>query len=279
MPDVPPYSAGISTCVVRPERFQPEKHVPLIAGAGFSCIELNCFQGEEDFDWKSPQARLELASVCKSEGVRVRSVHMPGQYPRTHVDEAMARDYVETGKAFCEIAVELGAKVLVIHALKTKEEGPAAWDEIMHGTLDALARHVLPWPLVLGLENLNWRVVPAEDIALVESYSPAAMGFVFDNGHSHLFGASDEYLELCGLRLCGLHIQDGHGVRDEHGLPGTGTVDWENFMARLLQTGYTGPLMLEVQNREREDGLVEYLDDCMESARMLQSYLPDDVRP
>lgn len=275
--DVTPFSPGISTCVVRPEPFQPARHVPLIARAGFSCIELNCFQGEEDFAWKSQRALRELALVCEGEGVGIRSVHMLGGYPRTHVDALMVHDYVETGKVFCEIATELGAKVLVIHALRPKEEGPREWGRLMRRSIDELARHVLGLPLVLGFENLPRRESAAEDMALIESYSTAAMGFVFDNGHAHIFGASEEYLRLCGLRLCGLHIQDGNGEKDEHLLPGAGTVDWRTFMAGVVRTGYTGQLMLEVQDHERAGNPAQYLDDCMASVRMLQGYVPAHV--
>jgi len=283
VPDVPPFSPGISTCAVRPGRFHPAKHLPLIARAGFSSIELNCYHGEDDFDWRSDRARRELASICNNEGVRIRSIHAPCAYPRTHVDEGMARDYVDTAKRFCELATELGARVVAIHALKTGQEGPAIWDELMHRTLDELAEYVLPLPLVIGLENLNWRVAPSEDIALIRSYSAASMGFVLDNGHAHIFNASEEYLNLCGLRLYGVHLSDNSGMKDEHSLPGTGTVKWKEFMRGLVRTGYTGPLTLEVHAYDRQDDLPGYLDDCAAAARTLQTYLTegqlDEIQP
>jgi len=276
VPDVPPFSAGISTCVVRPGRFLPAKHLPLIARAGFSSIELNCYHGEDDFDWRSPQAVRELRSVCNSEGVRIRSAHAPGEYPRTHVDEAMARRYVETTKQFCDFAAELGSRVVVIHALKTQEPGPDLWDKLMRYTLDELAEHVLPLPVLLGLENLNWRVVPSEDLALVRSYSADAMGFVLDNGHAHLFGAIGEYLNLCGLRLYGVHISDNDGSKDEHSLPGTGTVQWKEFVGGLVRSGYAGPLTLEVHAYDRQDDLPGYLEDCASAVRMVRDLVAEE---
>ena len=278
VPNVAPFSAGISTCVVRRARFEPASHLPLIARAGFGCIELNCHQGEDDFDWKSRRAIRELASVSADLGVPIRSVHAPGTYPRTHPDEAVAREYVDTTKAFCDIAAELGARLLVVHALKVVEDGPPGRDEPWRLLLDELAAYVLPLPVVLGYENLTCRVDPAEDLAAVRSHSRSAMGFVLDNGHAHLFGASDAYLASCGRLLCGLHIQDNDATRDGHWLPGEGTVDWKGFMSRLVETGYTGPLMLEVQDYERQDDLPKYLDDAMASVRMLRLYLPKEHR-
>ena len=273
IPRLPPFSGGISTCVVRPAPFQPAKHLPLIARAGFSSIELNCNQGEEDFQWRSPQALSELARVADSEGVRICSVHAFGNYPGARFDEGLCREYLDTNRAFCQLAAELGAPVLVIHPLKPRRDVPAGWAERMHQMLDDLAQEALPLPLILGVENVNWLVVPSEDLALIRSQSPAATGFVLDTGHADLFGACDEYLALSGLRLCGLHLQDTDGERDRHWLPGEGRFDWQGFMKRLLKTGYTGPLMLEVQAFDRQDDLPGYLDDCASAVRMLQACL------
>ncbi len=273
-----PFSPGISTSVFRPAAFQPARHLALIARVGFSCIELNCYQGEKDFDWRSRRALRELARVSEHTGVAVSSVHVPGQYPRTHVDGAMGREYVDTTKAFCHIAAELGAGVVVIHALKARHKGPTEWDELMERLLEELAEHVQPLPVTLGLENLTWRVVPSEDLALVGRHDAASMGFVLDSGHAHLFGELDAYLAGCGQRLCGVHIHDNGRTKDEHLLPGEGTIDWEWFMNGLVRTGYRGPLMLEVNNVNARRGLSRYLADCMRSAKILQGYLPGELK-
>ena len=278
VPDVPPFSPAISTVISRPNVFEPAKHLPLIAGAGFSCIEL-CCNSEKEFDGKPRKARQELASVSADLGIRIRSVHAPGVYPRTHVDEAMGRKYLDATKAHCDLAAELGAKVVVLHRLKTAKPGPPEWDRMMKDLLDEVAQYVLPLPVVIGLENLNWRVVPREDLDIVRSYSADAMGFVLDTGHAHLFDANDAYLDLCGLHLCSVHIQDNDKTKDVHWIPGKGTVDWKAFMHRLVQTGYTGPLMAELYDIDRQHELPALLDDCMASVRMLRSYLPKELRP
>lgn len=279
VPDVPPFAPGISTCIVRPPLFQPARHMPLIAKAGFACIELNCHQSERDFNWKSRDAVRELAAVGGDLGVTIRSVHAPGIYPLEHVDEVMGRTYVDTTKAFCDIAAELGARVVIIHAIKPTQEDPATREKFLRTLLEELADYVLPLPLILGWENLTRMVVPSEDLALIRSFSPAAMGFVLDNGHAYLHGTSNEYLTSCGLRLCSLHLQDSDAQKDAHWIPGMGTFDWKGFMERLVATGYTGPLMLEAEARDRQHELPGVLDDCMAAVRRLQSYLPKTVRP
>lgn len=274
-PDVPPFSAGISTCIVRPEPFMPARHLPLIAQAGFRSIELNCFQGEKDFDWRAAGAIRELVRVANGEGVCLRSVHAFGE-SSPGFDETHRREYLDTNRTYCQMAVELGARVVVIHSLKPRRDVPPDWNMRMRELLDEMARDVLPLPLLLGVENVNWLVDPAEDMELIRSQSPAAIGFVLDTGHADLFNANDQYLSLCGLRLCGLHLQDTDGQYDRHWLPGRGRFDWKWFMSRLVQTGYTGPLTLEVEERERQIDLPTRLDECMRSVRMLQLLLPTE---
>ena len=274
--DLPPFSPAISTTIIQPNVLEPAKHLPLIAAAGFRCIELCCNCGAKDFDAASPAARQELISVASDLGITIRSVHAPGIYPRTHVDDAMGREYLDATKAHCDLAAELGAQVVVLHRLKTQKPGPPEWDRMMHALLDEMAEYVLSMPVVIGLENLNWRVDAREDLDIVRSYGEDAMVFVFDTGHAHLFGAIDDYLGLCGLRLRSVHIHDNDGLADLHWIPGKGGIDWKAFVEGLVKTGYTGPLMSEVQDFHRQDDLPGLLDDCMASLQMLRSYLPDD---
>ena len=275
-PEVPPFVPAISTTIFYPNLLDPPRHLKLIADAGFSCIELCCNNGAKDFDAASPQARHELVSVCSDLGITIRSVHAPGVYPRTHVDEAMGREYLDATKAHLDFAAELGAGVVVLHRLKTGKPGPPEWDRMMHAFLDELAEYVLPLPVVIGLENLNWRVDAREDLGIVRSYGEDAMGFVLDTGHAHMFEANPAYLANCGTRLCSVHIHDNDGQSDLHWLPGAGTMKWESWVHGLVQSGYKGPLLIEVQDYHRQDDLPGLLDDCMASLQMLRSYLPGE---
>lgn len=269
-----PLSPAISTTIFSPNVFDPARHLPLIAKAGFRCIELSCNAAERDFDVRSREALRELVAVSGDLGITIRSVHAPGVYPRTHVDDAMAQLYREATKLHCDVAAELEASVVVLHRLKTAKPGPPQWDRIMRELLDEMADYARPLPLVIGLENLNWRVDAGEDLGIVESYGADQMGFVLDTGHAHMFGAIDDYLARCGSRLCSLHLHDNDSTKDIHWLPGRGSVDWPRFMAGLVATGYTGPLMSEVQAPDRQDDLPALLDDCMATIQWLRGLVP-----
>jgi len=42
-----------------------------------------------------------------------------------------------------------------------------------------------------------------------------------------------------------VHLHDNDGTKDEHLLPGHGTVDWSSYMVELGRCGYRRPLMFE----------------------------------
>ncbi|NQU12167.1 TIM barrel protein [bacterium] len=276
-PWLPPFAAGISTCIVRPNGFHPPDHLPLIARAGFPYIELNCHAGQTDFPWWSAAAVRELAQISDGEGVRIPSVHAPGRGGHAPAGRP-APAYAETLSHFCDICLELGARVLVMHPFGPRELAAAEAESIITRELDALVEHVLPLPLILGLENLPWTTRPAEELDRVRAYPNSATGFVLDNGHARMAPAQTNYLAGCGRRLCSLHLQDSDGQHDSHWLPGAGTEDWARFIEQLAATGYTGPLMLEAEARDRQAELPQVLTDCADSVAMLRALVPDGQR-
>ena len=52
-------------------------------------------------------------------------------------------------------------------------------------------------------------------------------------------------------------------------LPGMGDVDWGKFFSTLTDTGYNGPVCVEVEDRAYEGSQ----DDCLRSLRQSHNYL------
>ncbi len=74
------------------------------------------------------------------------------------------------------------------------------------------------------------------------------VGICYDFGHANLTGGSHrQNLNAIGKRLQAVHVQDNHGQADEHLLPFFGSIDWEDAMRGLAESGYTGDLTFEVQ--------------------------------
>ena len=256
---------GISTCVVRPNRFDPGRHLPLFAQAGFGCIELNCFLGSDDFPWDRPAAVRELARVAGDTGCRVFSVHAGGQMlPPADLRER--RTAVDVTKAFIDLTAELGAAVTVIHA-RPPSDSPCAREELRQ-TLADLQQHVLPMPCMIGWENCTC-LGATDHLSVLAELNPGAFGFVLDNGHSNLSRDTDVYLRGVARRLIDLHLSDNDAAKDQHAIPGRGCFHWDGMVDRLLECGYTGPLMLELLPNVRPEDLPAVLQEAAASIGML----------
>lgn len=62
-------------------------------------------------------------------------------------------------------------------------------------------------------------------------------------------------------------------------LPGMGDVDWGQFFSVLSDTGYRGPVCVEVEDRAYEDSLVSRRAALRQSATFLRNYLPQRPGP
>ena len=262
-------TAGISTSVFRPNRFDPATHIPLIANAGFACIELNCNFGSEDFAWDRPEAVRELARVATDHGVAIYSVHADGaRLPAPNPSRWQLA--VDMAKTYADLAALLGAQVVVIHAGLADGVSPCAAKGILRHTLAELERHALPLPCRYAWENLRDGMLPAEHLAMLNELNPSAFGLVLDTGHANLRGNRDEYFTLAGGRLCDLHLNDNDGQTDLHQIPGQGTIKWDGFPDALAATGYTGPLMLEIAAPNRQHELPTVLEEARRAVELLR---------
>lgn len=252
---------GISTCIVRPSRFDPAEHLPAIAAAGFKCIELNCCLGLDDFPWDRPSRIAELFRIAEDIGVRVYSVHAEGGLGSCR-GKRSERFAVDLCKSYADLAAELGALVVTCHAGLPAARSRREALKQLHSSIEELSHHVLEIPCRYAWENEPLGLSTAEHLEWIRELDPGTFGFVLDNGHSNISGTTDLYLNSCLGLLCNLHLNDNNGKRDEHRIPGTGSFQWQDFMARLESTGYVGPMMLEIEARDRQHSLSSVLTDA-----------------
>jgi sugar phosphate isomerase/epimerase/protein-tyrosine-phosphatase len=264
---------GISTCIVRPGRFDPARHLPLVSAAGFASIELNCFLGSDDFPWDRPSRVRELRQIADATGVRIASVHAEGGIGgyRGARSERLA---VDLCKVYADLAAELGAPVVTMHAGLAAGQDRDRATVLLRESLEELARHVRAMPCAYAWENAALGLSPAEHLDWIRDLGQAAFGFVLDTGHSNIDRTTEAYLAGCGGLLLGLHLNDNNGKADKHEMPGRGTARWGGLASRLEQDGYVGPLTLEVEARDRQAELETALAEARASIDLLGSRCP-----
>jgi sugar phosphate isomerase/epimerase len=102
--------------------------------------------------------------------------------------------------------------------------------------------------MAVALETMGARSLagPADEmLAVLDGLDPARTGICFDTGHVHQGADVATYIRTVADRLLTLHLHDNHGDRDEHNLPGQGTIDWPAVVSALHTGGYRGVLMCE----------------------------------
>ena len=105
------------------------------------------------------------------------------------------------------------------------------------------------------------------------------VGFCFDCGHENCFTPGVQFLPLYGDRLLCTHIHDNDCVQDHdlHMLPFDGRSDFGRITRQLRESGYKGPLTLEIhtQNSDKYNfmTLQAFLERAAMSVKRLRSML------
>ncbi len=175
-----------------------------------------------------------------------------------------------------EMAEAVGADVVVVHP-------PFRWQkEYAAGFVDGIAALESSTGIAFAVENMYpWRS-PSRGAAKrgptkrsMEMYLPGWDPSEEDYANttvdlSHAAIAHDDVVEMAdrlGDRLRHVHLTDGTGsAKDEHLVPGRGTIGADRFLAHLARTDFAGDVVLEINTRkcvdrsERERDLRESLE-------------------
>ena len=260
--------------------FQPgypaEKAIDRLAELGFEALDMaldywtqdkaSPFLGGGYLRWAA-----SLKRRAEEAGVPYTHSHAPG--------EAAGNPNIERS---IRAAGALGAGYVVLHPVWRDGDGAVIEDE--EAFIGRNAEAVAPWlnmardcGVVILSENLLWGASkdPRVIARLVERVSSAHFGWCYDTGHANCFGYSPAVLRECAIAPLSLHIQDNHGdLRDEHLIPGDGTVDWKAFVSALKDVGYSGDCVLEAHHQSLEapdERRYEILKRLLERARILRN--------
>lgn len=141
------------------------------------------------------------------------------------------------------------------------------------------------WP-----KGQNLAYSPALWRKLYEIIPDANFGLNYDP--SHLLWMQMDYLKPLReftSRLHHLHLKDAHVHRDrldENGilanpltfhtpkLPGRGDIDWGAYFKTLREIGWTGPVVVEVEDKDYEGSLADRKRSLTDARKFLRSWIP-----
>lgn len=268
-------------------RYGDETAVKMICEAGFDGIDYSMFCMANDDDiLNTPQyvAHAEkLRKIAESYGVTFEQSHAP--FPPFRVgDDAYNKKTMPRVERAIEISGILGAKVCVVHPVAA---GKNQYDINMRyfETLLPLAQK---HGVKIALENM-WgynkeekRIIPnicslADDFnRYVDSLDPAHFTACLDIGHCGLVGsdAATMLRAMGAYRVTCLHIHDNNNIDDDHTLPYTRSIKWDEVLQALGEIGYKGNFTYEADNflKKFPDGLIAAcLKFMVETGRFMMS--------
>ena len=289
-----------------------EEVLAFAASNGFSCVELMCWpQGKAERRYAGI-THIDVAGFTRDDAAKVKDLSAKygvaisglGYYPNPLApDKAEAAVYVKHLQLVIKAAGLLGVGVVNTFTgrdyTQTVDEN---WPRFLK-TWKPLIQHAETHNVKIGIENCpmsftkdewpggkNLMTSPAIWRRAFNDIPSDNFGLNFDP--SHFILQHMDYVKAMrefGPKLFHMHAKDARIDRDKLNdvgvfafpnqwhtpkLPGLGDVDWGKFFSVLTETGYSGGVCIEVEDRAYEGGLELRKASLIQSGRFLKNYLP-----
>ena len=206
------------------------------------------------YDQRLTNARRAY-SQAKDAGISIWSTHVPygEDVDISNPDESHRRKAIARVKEFIDLALEMHAKHVVLHASEriaehTREQRVLKCRE----SLKELSKYMDGKGIALAIESLPPDFMgnsSQEILRIIEGIDH--VGICFDTNHL-VPEKPDEFIRAVGNKITTVHIADFDGVEQKHWMPGRGAIEWSKLIDELIKSGYSGPFMYEVVRREGE---------------------------
>jgi sugar phosphate isomerase/epimerase len=177
-----------------------------------------------------------------------------------------------------DMAAEVGAPVVVVHP-------PFRWQkEYARDFVNGIAALEESTGIAFAVENMYpWRASSRRGVEMyLPGWDPSAEPYAnttIDLSHAAIARSDPIAMaERLGDRLRHIHLTDGTGsAKDEHLVPGRGSIGAASFLRHLARTGFAGEIVVEINTRkcgsreERERDLLESLQFAREHAAVTAS--------
>jgi sugar phosphate isomerase/epimerase len=177
-----------------------------------------------------------------------------------------------------EMAAAVGAEVVVVHP-------PFRWQkEYARDFVNGIAALEESTGIAFAVENMYpWRASSRRGMEMyLPGWDPSAETYAnttIDLSHAAIAHSDPIHMaRRLGDRLRHIHLTDGTGsAKDEHLVPGRGSMGAAPFLSHLARTGFAGEIVVEINTRkcgtreERERDLLESLQFAREHSAVTTS--------
>ncbi len=224
--------------------------------------------------WSANPDPREAGRTVRDFGLEVWSAHGPwgsetwqaGRVDLAATDESARRASVDDVRRAITWLADAGGARLVVHPGVLSDESQATRRRVsLVRSLSALAPAAASHGVSLCVENMPPTCCPGSRMsdlaAIVSELGATHVGLCLDTGHANIIADAASFAREAGPWLRTTHVHDNDGTRDEHRLPGQGTVRWSEFSTALAGVGYDGVIMIECPRylREHPDEVTDQL--------------------
>jgi len=255
---------------------------------GFSSAEL--WAMPPHFPYGDAPEADRIAGVLASKGVKIASVHAP-LYPdvRTYKKDrwySLSSEEEEHRQASVAATAQAakwlsrqGGGTLVVHTTFPAEKWyPHRWAAFLSSLNELLA--MVPVNVRFAVENTpipSGRVEVVLDI--VHRYPPGRVGVCLDLGHANIQENVLNAIRASGDRLIHVHASDNHAIRDDHFVPGRGSIAWDRAVHTLREVGFDGAFTVELRDYTRgDDAFYKNFDEILDECRHILARVLDGGR-
>ncbi len=213
-------------------------------------------------------------------GIEIAQTHgrLPGFKNNKEEDDAL----IENARRDCIAAAALGVRACVVHSVTTIFLGPDAPDQLMHDlNFDMFSRileHAKKYNVKIASETFgdaakygvcDYFGKMDEFVRSYERICSAGdnakyMTTCVDTGHCHKATRFDQpsagdVIRRLGKHVGVLHLNDNNTLTDQHKIPMTGSINWNDVFDALDEVGFDGVYNMEItlthfgQNFVREE--------------------------
>ncbi len=229
-----------------------------ISRAGIKNIEVWCAQPH--FNYSEPQAARELGNALEEYHLTLHSLHAPTQrdlapgresgFPISISDPERVRrlDAVDEVKRALEVAERIPFRYLVQHIGTNRQAADGRSFDAAFNSLEHLVVFAKHRGVTIALENTPGEFGSSASLQqFVKETHLKDLRYCLDIGHAHIEAGVAASIEAMHGRIVTTHLHDNHGEKDEHLLPGEGTIDWDAAMKTLRANPEELPLVLELK--------------------------------
>ncbi len=247
-----------------------------ISRAGIKHIEVFC--ALPHFNYGEAQAVRQLADSLQEYGLTLHSMHSPTQrdlapgresgFPISISDAERVRrlDAVDEVKRALEVAERMPFRYLIQHIGHSRQAADGRSFDAAFNSLEHLAVFAKHRGVTIALENTPGEFGSAASLQqFIKETHLKDLRFCFDIGHAHIEGGVAASLEAMQGRIVTTHLHDNNGEKDEHLLPGEGTIDWNSAVRALRANPEELPFVLELKEKTAGDPSLDQVREAFDN--------------